>query len=67
MTGISMASGNFVIIVAKITIIIEKNPIQFCLYGATTSSRSFSFEIVPSIAFCEYGNEQAGQVNDIPI
>ena len=46
-----MASGNFVAIVARITIIIEKNPIQFCLYGATTSSRSLSFEIVPSIAF----------------
>ena len=51
MTGISIASGNFVAIVARITIIIEKNPIQFCLYGATTSSRSLSFEIVPSIAF----------------
>ena len=54
MTGISIASGNLVTIVARITIIIEKNPIQFCLYGATTSSRSLSFEIVPSIAFLLY-------------
>ena len=51
MTGISTASGNLVTIVARITTTIEKNPIQFCLYGATISSRSFSFDIVPSIAF----------------
>lgn len=46
-----MTSGNLVTIVAKITITIEKSPIQFCLYGAITSSRSLSFEIDPSIAY----------------
>ena len=46
-----MTSGNLGTIVARITIPIEKKPIQFCLYGATTSSRSLSLEIDPSIAF----------------
>ena len=50
--GVSITSGNLITIVDKITITIENNPIQFCLYGATTSSRSRSFEIDPSIAFC---------------
>lgn len=51
MTGISIASGKLVTIVAKITITMEISPIQFCLYGATTSCLSLSFEIDPSIAF----------------
>ena len=46
-------SGKFVVITDNTTIHTDNIPIQFCLYGATISSRNFSFDIDPSIV-CIY-------------
>lgn len=45
--GICINSGNFVTIVDMATKKTDTHPIQFCLYGATTSSRKRSVDIPP--------------------
>lgn len=46
-TGIWSSSGNLVAMALSTATHTDSTPIQFCLYGATTSSRSLSFDIVP--------------------